>query len=413
MSFATLGLSTELVRAAEQLGHAMPTAVQLEVIPAVLRGADVWASAETGSGKTAAFVLPLLERLSRAERRAPRPVRVLVLAPTRELAAQIGSVFTSYGRELPERLKICVVGGGVSANPQMMALRGGADVVVATPGRLLDLIGKNALDLRNVETLVLDEADRLLSMGFGAELASVRALLPQSPQTLLFSATFPAAIEALSNDWLDQPTRVQIAAETREVPLIEQRAIEVDTAKRTLLLRHLLQVEAWPTVLVFVASRHGADHVADKLERAGIAAAALHSDLSQHARSNALQGLKSGALQVLVATDVAARGLDIQQLAAVVNYDLPRSPTDYVHRIGRTGRAGEAGTAISFVTADTAAHFAVIERRNKLTVARERLPGFERTETATPAQDLQGGVKGKRKSKKDKLREAAAHAVKR
>ncbi len=317
--------------------------MQTAVIPAVLAGGDVWASAETGSGKTAAFVLPLLERLARAPRRAPRPVRVLVLAPTRELAMQIESAFAVYGQGLAQRLKTCVVVGGVSENPQMMALRGGADIVVATPGRLLDLLAKNALSLGSVQTLVLDEADRLLSLGFGDELGRVLELLPRARQTLLLSATFPPAVEALAANLLREPTRLRIEAEQREVPLITQRAIEVDVGKRTQLLRHLLQQQGWSAVLVFVASRHGADHVTDKLTRAGIAAAALHADLSQGARTRALADLKSGALQVLVATDVAARGLDVRQLPAVVNYDLPRSPSDYLHRIGRTGTRGRRG----------------------------------------------------------------------
>lgn len=412
MSFAHLGLSPAIVAAVAKLGHEAPTAVQTAVIPAVLRGGDVWASAETGSGKTAAYVLPLLERLAGAARRTPRPVRVLVLTPTRELATQIEGAFAIYGGGLPQRLKTCVVVGGVSENPQMMALRGGADVVVATPGRLLDLVSKNALRLGDVETLVLDEADRLLSMGFGDELANVLELLPPARQTLLLSATFPTAVEKLAQNLLREPTRIRIEAEQREVPLITQRAIEVDVGKRTQLLRHLVTQQAWPTVLVFVASRHGADHVTDKLQRAGISAAALHSDLSQGARSGALLALKNGQIKVLVATDVAARGLDIRELPAVVNYDLPRSPTDYLHRIGRTGRAGAAGEAVSFVTADAEAHFALIERRHRLQVPREQVAGFERTEVASPVKGLdpQGGVKGRRKSKKDKLREAAAWA---
>ncbi len=408
MPFASLGLSPPLVDAIAKLGHTAPTAVQSEVIPAVLRGGDVWASAETGSGKTAAFVLPLLERLSRTPRRAPRPVRVLVLAPTRELAVQIEGAFALYGQGLAERLKTCVAVGGVSENPQMMALRGGADIVVATPGRLLDLVAKHAVALDRVETLVLDEADRLLSLGFGDELGRVLELLPRSRQTLLLSATFPPAVEELAQGLLREPARIRVQAEAREVPLITQRAIEVDVGKRTQLLRHLLEQQAWPAVLVFVASRLGADHVTDKLGRAGIAAAALHSDLSQGARSRALEAVKSGAIRVLVATDVAARGLDIRQLPAVVNYDLPRSATDYLHRIGRTGRAGEAGEAVSFVTADNDAHFALIERRHRLSIAREQLPGFERTELATPNRDPHGGIKGKRPSKKDKLRAVAA-----
>jgi ATP-dependent RNA helicase RhlE len=414
MPFASLGLSPAIASAIEKAGHQAPTAVQSAAIPAVLAGGDVWASAETGSGKTAAFVLPLLEQLSRAPRTTPRPVRVLVLAPTRELAAQIERAFARYGRDLPERLKTSVLVGGVSENPQMMGLRGGADVVVATPGRLLDLVAKNALSLGSVRTLVLDEADHLLSLGFGAELARVLELLPSARQTLLFSATFPPAVEELAASLLRQPTRVQVDIEQREVPPIRQRSIAVDVAKRTLLLRHLLYEQDWPSVLVFVASRHGADHVTQKLTNAGIAAAALHSDLSQGARTQALERLKSGALQVLVATDLAARGLDVPQLAAVVNYDLPRSPTDYVHRIGRTGRAGATGEAISFVTTDNEAHFALIERRHGLSVPREQLPGFEPTEPTEPApaaRDPQGGIKGRRKSKKDKLREAAALAA--
>jgi superfamily II DNA/RNA helicase len=414
MPFASLGLSVPLVRAVAAMGHEVPTPVQIASIPAILRGGDVWASAETGSGKTAAFVLPLLERLARAEPRTPRPVRVLVLVPTRELAAQIEDAFVRYGAELPARPKTCVVVGGVSENPQMMALRGGADIVVATPGRLLDLVAKNALKLGAVETLVLDEADRLFSLGFGDELARVLGLLPAARQTLLFSATFPPPVRALAESLLREPTRVHVAAEEREVPLITQRAVEVDVGKRTLLLRHLLATHGWSTVLVFVASRHGVDHVTDKLARAGIASAALHGELSQGTRARALADLKSGAVQVLVATDVAARGLDIAELPAVVNYDLPRSPVDYLHRIGRTGRAGETGVAVSFITAENEAHFRLIERRHKIAVPREQLPGFERTEIAAatrdPVQDPAGGIKGKRKSKKDKLREAAALA---
>jgi len=410
MPFSALGLSPPLVNAIERLGHDAPTRVQREAIPVVLKGGDAWVSAATGSGKTAAFVLPLLERLSRAERQTPRPVRVLVLAPTRELATQIEGAFASYGSGLPQKLKTCALFGGVSENPQMMALRGGADIVVATPGRLLDLVAKNALRLSQLETLVLDEADRLLSLGFGDELTRILELVPRTRQTLLLSATFPPAVDALARGLLANPTRIRVEAEQREVPSIAQRAIEVDEGKRTLLLRHLLQVHAWPTVLVFVASRHTAGHVASKLSRVGIAAAELHADLSQGARTQALAALHAGTVQVLVATDVAARGLDVKHLSAVVNYDLPRSPTDYLHRIGRTGRAGESGVAISFVTANDDAHFALIERRHRLILEREQVPGFERTELAAPPLDPHGGIKGKRMSKKDKLRAAAARA---
>ncbi|HYH96573.1 DEAD/DEAH box helicase [Hyalangium sp.] len=417
MTFTSLGLSEPLARAVADLGYDAPTPVQREAIPAVLRGRDVWACARTGSGKTAAFVLPLLHALSAHPGRGPRQARVLVLVPTRELAAQISEAMGRYGRYLPRPLKTCLAVGGVSANPQMMALRGGADLVVATPGRALDLAKQNALRLSSVETLVLDEADRLLSLGFADELTRLLALLPARRQNLLFSATFPQAVQTLAAQLLHEPTRISVEASEppagapEALPAIEQRAIEVDTDKRTLLLRRLLETHEWSHVLVFVASRHGADHVALKLNRAGILAAALHGELSQGARTQALADFQARRVKVLVATDVAARGLDIAHLPAVVNYDLPRSTVDYLHRIGRTGRAGKAGVAVNFVTASTEAHFRLIERRHHLALPRERIAGFEPTELTPPALDPHGGVKGKRKSKKDKLREAAAAAA--
>jgi superfamily II DNA/RNA helicase len=335
-----------------------------------------------------------------------------VLVPTRELATQIGEAVTSYARHLRDRPKTIVVIGGVSINPQMMALRGGADIVVATPGRLLDLVDHHAVRLDDVEILVLDEADRMLSLGFADELARLLALL-ERPQNLLFSATFPPAVRTLAENLLHEPLRIEVDAgaplESTQA-LIVQRAIEVDAPRRTMLLRHLLETHAWSHVLVFVASRYAAEHVATKLKRAKISAAPLHGDLSQGARTQALADFKAKRVQVLVATDVAARGIDVVRLPAVVNYDLPRSPVDYLHRIGRTGRAGESGVAISFVSADTDAHLRLIEKRHKLHLERERVAGFEPTEVAaeTPVSDPHGGIKGKRKSKKDKLREAAA-----
>ncbi|MFY0569453.1 DEAD/DEAH box helicase [Archangium lansingense] len=414
MTFPSLGLREPLARAVADLGYETPTPVQRETIPAVLRGRDVLACAGTGSGKTAAFLLPILQALSAHPGRVPRQVRALVLVPTRELATQISEAIGRYGRYLPKPLKSCLAVGGVSANPQMMALRGGADLVVATPGRALDLAKQNALRLSSVETLVLDEADQMLSPGFADELTRLLALLPARRQNLLFSATFPPAVRTLAAQLLHEPTRVSVepssppASEPEAPRTIEQRAIEVDTDKRTPLLRRLLETHAWSHVLVFVASRHGADHVALKLNRAGIVAAALHGELSQGARTQAVADFQAQRVKVLVATDVAARGLDIARLPAVVNYDLPRSTVDYLHRIGRTGRAGQTGVAVSFVTASTEAHFRLIERRHHLALPRERIAGFEPTELAPPALDPHGGVKGKRKSKKDKLREAAA-----
>lgn len=408
MPFSSLGLSAPLVRAVAARNYVDPTAIQAATIPAVLAGRDVWATAQTGSGKTAAFALPILQHLHDAKRETPRQLRALILVPTRELAAQIAESFKQYGRYLPEHAKIVTAFGGVSINPQLMAMRGGADIVVATPGRLLDLIDHNALRLTTVSTLVLDEADRLLDLGFAEELNRVLSLLPDRRQNLLFSATFPPAVHALAETLLREPLRVEDAVAAAEVPEILERAIEVDAPQRTQLLRHLIQEHAWTRVLVFVATKYATEHVAEKLRRVGIAAGALHGELSQGARTQALADFKASKLQVLVATDLAGRGLDIVQLPVVVNYDLPRSAVDYTHRIGRTGRAGEKGVAVSFVSADTHAHFQLIEKRHARSITREQIAGFEPIETALPPAPSGGGVKGKRKSKKDKLREAAS-----
>jgi len=396
-----------LLRAVAERGYQDPTAVQLAVIPEVLGGRDVWAKASTGSGKTAAFVLPILELLSRRELVVPRRVQALILVPTRELAKQTADEIAGFRRYLRQRPKTVVVLGGVSINPQMMELRGGADIVVATPGRLLDLVDKNAISLASVSQLVLDEADRLLEVGFTDELARIVALLPKERQTLLFSATFSPAVSRLAEQLLRTPVQIDVTDAPADVPAIDQRAIEVDAGKRTQLLRRLLEEHGWERVLVFVATTHATEHVVAKLKSAGVNAMALHGKLSQGARARALDLSRVTSGHVLVATDLAARGLDITGLPVVINYDLPRSPDDYVHRIGRTGRAGERGVAISFITADMHAHFALIERRHQHYVVRERIAGFEPTAAPTPVSTT-GGVKGVRKSKKDKLREAAA-----
>ncbi len=406
MPFSVPGLSDLLTRAADQ--YDSPTPVQTAAIPAVLAGGDVLATAKTGSGKTTAFVLPLLQQWLEVPRKTPKQVHALILVPTRELASQVRDVVQEFSTHLPERIKVISAVGGVSINPQMMALRGGADFIVATPGRLLDLVERNAVTLSNVSSLVLDEADRMLNLGFADELNRILALLPKRRQNLLFSATFPASVEAMAADLLHEPTRIQVDTDPLDAPDIEQRAIRVDTAKRTPLLRHLIADEGWTRVLVFVAKQYTADHVAHKLHRKGINAHSFHGDLSQDMRSEVLRGFKNSTIQVLVATDLAARGLDIAQLPAVLNYDLPRSPADYTHRIGRTGRAGKAGVAISFVTADNQAHFNLIEKRNQLNIPREEISGFEPTEIAPPSSTGTVGIKGRRKSKKDKLREAAA-----
>ncbi len=407
MTFTALGLSVPLLRAVAERDYTEPTPIQTTAIPAILRAADVWASAQTGSGKTAAFALPILQLLARSARPRGRFARALILVPTRELAAQVGEAFRRFSRFLPSPLKTLVVYGGVSINPQMLALGGGADILIATPGRLLDLIDHNALSLAETSILVLDEADRLLDLGFSVELDRIVSLLPARRQSLLFSATFPPAVATLASALLRDPVRLDVPAAPETTPDIVQRAIEVDAPRRTQLLRHLIEENAWANVLVFVATKYATEHVAEKLRRANLNAAALHGELSQGARTQALADFKAGNVQVLIATDLAARGIDIARLPVVVNYDLPRSPTDYTHRIGRTGRAGETGLAINFISAATHPHFRLIEKRHRLALPREHIPGFEPLDTAVPAPSS-GGIKGKRKSKKDRLREAAA-----
>ncbi|MBW8832818.1 MAG: DEAD/DEAH box helicase [Burkholderiales bacterium] len=408
MSFESLGLSPALLRAVGAHGYAEPTEIQSAAIPAILHGHDVLGQANTGSGKTAAFVLPLLQGLE-GPHDTPRKVRGLILVPTRELAIQVGDTVRTLARHLTESLKTAIVFGGVSINPQMMSLRGGADVVVATPGRLLDLVEHNSLRLSDVSILVLDEADRLLDMGFADELARILDLLPVKRQNLFFSATFPMDVQTLAHRMLREPVRIEVEAAPVPRSAITQRAIEVDTIRRTPLLRHLLAGHAVDRVLVFVATKYATELVAEKLRRGGVNAEAFHGELSQGRRSRTLADFKARRTQVLVATDIAARGIDIEQLEMVVNYDLPRSAVDHVHRIGRTGRAGEHGVAISFISAETEAHFRLIEKRQGARVPREQIAGFEPKLANPEVKPIPtGGVKGKRKSKKDKLREAAS-----
>ncbi|HNG80975.1 MAG TPA: DEAD/DEAH box helicase [Burkholderiaceae bacterium] len=423
-----------MAAAAATLGWQQATPIQAQALPAALQGRDLLGLAPTGSGKTAAFLLPLLQRLLDEPdllARRPRPLRALILAPTRELAAQIANdaqaliaaLAPARSAKLAPSLRTVLAVGGLSINPQMMALRGGAHLVVATPGRLLDLLEHRALNLRDVDCLVLDEADRLLDLGFADEMARLREALPARHQTLLFSATLPPAVEDLANQLL-HPDALRIdvrgndasPADGAAPPQIAQRAIVVSSAQRTPLLRHLMAEAGWQRVLVFVATQYASEHVAEKLERAGIRAAALHGQLSTGRRAQVLADFHQRRLTVLVATDLAARGIDIDRLEVVVNHDLPRSPTDHIHRIGRTGRLNrdgdQPGVAVSFICADapgSEAHFRLIEKRQGLRVPREQIPGFEPAAIAPPtAADPNGGIKGRRKSKKDKLREAAA-----
>ncbi|WDK25399.1 DEAD/DEAH box helicase [Xanthomonas campestris pv. incanae] len=392
------------------------TPIQVAMIPPMLAARDLIATAQTGSGKTLAYALPLLQQRLQAPEQAPRVLGGLILVPTRELVAQVAQTLLSLAAALPRRLKIVAATGGEAINPQLIALRGGADIVIAPPGRLLDLVAHNALRLSQVRTLVLDEADRLLDLGFGAELDRILALLPAQRQSVLVSATFPPAIASLAKRRLRDPLRITIEATPEQAPAITQRAIAVDAGQRTQLLRQLLQEHAWPQLLVFVASRHTADKVAEKLSKTGIAALPLHGELSQGRRERALRAFKQAEVQVLVATDLAARGIDIAALPAVLNYDLPRATVDYTHRIGRTARAGASGTAISFVTPESQPQWRLIEKREGVRVPIEVLAGFEpvaaaQTDATARAPDTTGGIKGKRPNKKDRLRAAQAAAA--
>ena len=411
MPFSSLQLIPDLQRAITERGYSTPTAIQSAAIPVIVGGGDLVACAQTGSGKTVAFCLPLLQRWNQQTPATLRKVSVLILVPTRELATQVGDTLRSLAAFLPKPIKLAVLFGGVSINPQMMHLRGGADMVVATPGRLLDLIEHNALSISTVQTLVLDEADRLLELGFQDELNQLLKLLSAQRQNCLFSATFPEQLSTLAQGFLKSPTRIDIAATEITTPEISQRAIVVDTANRTQLLRHLIDSENWDRVLVFAASRYATEVIALKLRKARIAAEPFHGELSQGKRTQVLADFKAQRIRVVVATDVAARGIDIANLPVVVNFDLPRSTDDYVHRIGRTGRAGETGLAVSFISTGNEAHFRLIEQRQQIKVGREIIAGFEPTEkdvSVSTEDKANGGIKGKRPSKKDKLRALAA-----
>jgi ATP-dependent RNA helicase RhlE len=384
MPFSTLGLSDPLLRAIADAGYTQPSPIQSQAIPAVLGGHDVLAAAQTGTGKTAGFTLPILHRLSQKSYSSNRPVRVLILTPTRELAAQIGESVSKYGAHLHPRLKSEVVFGGVKINQQMMRLRGGVDILVATPGRLLDLVNQNAVKLDQVETLILDEADRMLDMGFIRDIRKIIALLPRKRQNLLFSATFSEDIRKLTTGLLVNPVKIEVAPRNTAAELVEQIAYLVNKANKTELLCHLIKQNNWQQVLVFTTTKHGANRLTEKLNKVDIKAAAIHGNKSQGARTSALAGFKANEIRVLVATDVAARGIDINLLPHVVNFELPRAPEDYVHRIGRTGRAGEEGQAISLVSHDEYNFLRLVEKLIGKEIKREQIAGFEASAVAPP-----------------------------
>jgi len=375
MSFASLGLSTALLKSLSELGYEKATPIQEQAIPVVLDGKDIMAAAQTGTGKTAGFTLPILDILSRGPSPKGNRVRALILAPTRELAAQISDSVTEYGRHLP--LTSSVVFGGVKINPQMIKLRRGLDILVATPGRLLDLHSQNAVKFEDLEILVLDEADRMLDMGFVRDIRKIIQLLPKKRQNLLFSATFSDDIRKLSLEFTNQPVEISVSPRNATAKTVEQWVYPVDKKQKPSLLAKLIHEHKWQQTLVFSRTKHGANRLTKFLEAQKISAAAIHGNKSQGARTRALAEFKSGKVKVLVATDIAARGIDIDQLPQVVNFDLPNVAEDYVHRIGRTGRAGSTGQAVSLVCADEFKDLAGIERLIKKVIERKVIAGFE------------------------------------
>lgn len=390
MSFESLGLRTELLRAVSEKGYNSPTPIQQQAIPLILEGRDIMGGAQTGTGKTAGFTLPLLQRLmasSKAEK-GRRPLRALVLTPTRELAAQVAESVQTYGRYLP--LKSTVVFGGVSINPQKMKLIKGVDILVATPGRLLDHVGQRSVDLSKVDILVLDEADRMLDMGFIRDIRKVLALLPKQKQTLLFSATFSAEIKKLANELLHSPALVEVARHNTASERVTQVVHPVDKKRKRELLSQLIGSNNWKQVLVFTRTKHGANKLAEQLNTDGISSAAIHGNKSQGARTKALADFKSGKVRVLVATDIAARGLDIDQLPHVVNFELPNVAEDYVHRIGRTGRAGNEGEAMSLVCVDELKLLKDIERLLKREIPKVVIDGYT-PDPSIKAEPIQNG----------------------
>ena len=396
MSFSELGLSEAIVRAITEYGYTVPTPIQRQAIPAVLAGGDLLAGAQTGTGKTAGFTLPVLHRLSTTGSISTsnhRLIRALILTPTRELAAQVGESVCLYGKYL--KLTSAVIFGGVGINPQIKLLKQGVDILVCTPGRLLDHLQQGTVNLDNIEILILDEADRMLDMGFIRDIKKILAVLPKKRQNLLFSATFSDDIKALADNLLNSPAMIEVARRNSTVEVIQQKIYLVDRDRKHPLLAHLIKIHQWSQVLVFTRTKHGANKLVEQLEKNGISSMAIHGNKSQSARTRALAEFKDGNLQVLVATDIAARGIDIDQLPHVVNYDLPNVPEDYVHRIGRTGRAGATGEAVSLVCIDEHHLLRDIEKFIKRELVKDIIAGFEPDPNARaqPIQLRSGGGK--------------------
>jgi len=404
MQFSSLGLTEDMLEAVRIAGYETPSPVQQKAIPCILMGKDLIVQSRTGTGKTASFALPMLQMLQDAIKGNKKVIKALVLAPTRELAMQLERALKTYGRSLTRPLRTISLIGGLNIDLQIRNLHHGSDIAVATPGRLLDLVQRHVVNLSMLNILVIDEVDKMFDLGFSKELEDVLKILPSNRQNLLFSATITDKVNKLAQEFMKNPVLIKIDEDAPTSDLIHQRAIEVNRTNRGPLLRHLIKTEQWPQVLVFVSSVRDADILAAKLMEAGIEARAFHGGLTQAQRIQVLGDFKAKGFKVLVATDIAARGIDIDKLPCVVNYDLPRSPDDYIHRIGRTARAGERGVAISFIGHEGLAHFSLIEKRSHIRLPRESIKGFELTGEVLPQEKGKAPVKGFRMSKKDKAR---------
>ena len=404
MSFANFALSTELLEALDSNNYKESTPIQKKVIPLILDQKDILAKAQTGSGKTASFVLPLLEIWQKKEKRKKPKISILILTPTRELTLQVSKTIEVFSKDLSEKPKVVSVIGGESIGDQLLEIQKGCDVVVATSGRLLDIMSKKQIDLSFIEHFVVDEADKMLDLGFALELDMILDALPKKRQNLLFSATYPLKMKQIASKITDCAIKVEIE-EKPTVNNITQRVIKVNKENKSPLLQHLIRTNNWNQVLVFMASKRASDNLANKFRKYGFLAESFHGDLDQIDRNYTLDAFKDNSIKILFATDIASRGLHIDDISCVINYDLPRSADDYVHRIGRTGRAGKKGTAISFIGYEDMDHFKLIEKRAEISLEKEEVEGFELTGKPLEKTKGKAPIKGKRKSKKDKLRE--------
>ncbi len=407
MPFSSLALSPQIQSRLKKIGFVLPTPIQEKVIPLVLAKSDVMAMAQTGSGKSASYILPILELLSRNKYEGKAKIRALILTPTRELTLQVAEAFNSFSAELDKKPKVVSVIGGEGIGEQLYAIQQGCDILVATSGRLLDVVSKKQMNLSHIGFLVLDEADKMLNLGFAEEIELILEELPKKRQNLLFSATYPPKILAIASKITHSAVEVKVESEEPTVESVTQRAIEVNRENRGPLLRHLLELESLEHVLVFMANKRATDNIAEKFKKYGFSAESFHGDLTQEDRNFTLAAFKAKKIRILFATDIAARGLDIENISCVINFDLPRSPTDYIHRIGRTARAGRTGIAISFIAHEDREHFTVIQKKCHVNITLEQIEGYEIKGDAPKRERGSAPVKGKGKSKKDKAREKA------